>query len=127
MNAMSKIYIGYVVEPIYQDNRITFELRVRVPSIHGTSSQNGVRNEDLPIAKPLFIPGLVYNQKAFLDALESINKVYVVFESGQHRSPVYLGLKGNHDLYQIPIETEAELAIDDTLSVEGESFGEVVV
>lgn len=104
MNEMSNIYIGYVVEPIYRDGKITLELRVRVPTIHGISSKSGVCNDDLPIAKPLFMPGVVYSQEIFLEAIENINKVYIIFEAGNFANPVYLGLRGNPDLYEIPVE-----------------------
>lgn len=109
LNKMTKIYIGYVIEPIYKDDRITLELRVRVPSIHGINRFNGLKDEDLPIARPLFMPGITYDQELFLEALDSINKVYIIFESGDLDKPVYLGLKGNSDLYDIPVDYEEPL------------------
>ena len=105
MNKMTAIYIGYVTEIIYKNDLPTMELRVRVPSIHGVSSATGLVDEDLPIAKPLFIPGITYNKELFEEALQSLNKVYVIFEAGDDNLPVYLGLKGNSDLYDIPFES----------------------
>lgn len=101
-NLMTNIFIGYVEEIIYKDDRPTLELRVRIPTIHGTNSSTGLKKEDLPIAKPIFMPGSRYNTGALESALQSVNKVFVMFESGDQQKPVYFGVKGNEDLYEIP-------------------------
>lgn len=105
-NLMSKIYIGYVVEVIKKNNKPTLELRVRVPSIHGVSSSSGVADKDLPIAKPLLTPGLTINSLKFTEFINNLNKVYVIFESGNFNNPVYLGIKGNSDIYDIPVDDD---------------------
>lgn len=101
-NLMTNIFIGYVEEIIYKDDRPTLELRVRIPSIHGTNSRDGLKKQDLPIAKPIFMPGASYKTAALEQALQNINKVFVIFESGDQQKPVYFGVKGNEDLYEIP-------------------------
>lgn len=121
---MSKVYIGYIVEPIYKDGKITLELRVRVPTIHGISSRSGIKDEDLPIAKPMFMPGIIYNQHLFLEAINNINKVYIIFEGGDTTEPVYLGIKGNSNLYDIPVNDYEKYAeASGTLTLEGSSSG----
>lgn len=111
-NLMSKIYIGYVVEVIKKNNKPTLELRVRVPSIHGVSSSSGVADKDLPIAKPLLTPGLTIDSLKFTEFINNLNKVYVVFESGNFNNPVYLGVKGNSDIYDIPVDDEVNSWLD---------------
>jgi len=101
-NLMTNIFIGYVEEIIYKEGRPTLELRVRVPSIHGTNTSSGLRKQDLPIAKPIFMPGSVYRTQALEEAIQSVNKVFVMFESGDQSKPVYFGVKGNEELYEIP-------------------------
>lgn len=101
-NLMTKIYIGYVEEIIYKDGKPTLELRVRIPSIHGTNSSNGLKAKDLPIAKPIFTPGLVYSTDALIESLQKINKVFIFFESGSLQNPIYFGVKGNEELYTVP-------------------------
>lgn len=92
-NLMSKIYIGYV-ESIVKDRfgQPTLDLRIRVPSIHGTDGTKGVKNQHLPIARPLLAPGTQINKAKFIEHLEHINKVFVVFESGNYNKPFYLGI-----------------------------------
>lgn len=108
-NLMTNIYIGYVEEIIYKDGRPTLELRVRIPTIHGTSKKNGLAKENLPVAKPLFTPGVRYDAHTLERTLQNINKVFVIFESGDLEKPVYLGLKGNEDLFETPNDTTVEI------------------
>ena len=105
MNKMTALYIGYVEEIIYKEGTPTMELRVRVPTIHGLGYKTGISRENLPIAKPLFFPGIIYNKEKFEEAFQSLNKVYIVFEAGDENRPVYLGLVGNSNLYDIPFES----------------------
>ena len=102
---MTKIYIGYVEEVIYDNEIPTMELRVRIPTLHGLSEKSGLKTEELPIASPMFTPGIRCNKQRFEEALQSINKVYVIFEAGDENKPVYFGLKGNSELYDIPFES----------------------
>lgn len=104
-NLMSTIYIGYVVEIIKQNNKPTLDLRVRVPSIHGVSESTGIADIDLPIAKPLMMPGTQLDSNNFISFIENLNKVYIIFESGNYNNPVYLGLKTNSDIYDIPMDS----------------------
>jgi hypothetical protein len=101
-NLMTKLYIAYVVDIIYENGKPNFNLRVRVPSIHGASNATGINDADLPIAKPLFSPGVGYNQSLLEETLQNVNKVYVIFESGNYSKPVYLGLKNDETLNAIP-------------------------
>lgn len=101
-NEMTTIFIGYIVEAIYKNGKPTMELRVRIPSVHGANRRNGVGDEKLPIAKPMIIPGMEYNADEFEDLIKSLNKVYVIFESGDLNKPVYFGIKGNSELYELP-------------------------
>ena len=107
MNKMTGLYIGYATEIIYKNDMPTMELRVRVPSIHGLNASSGVSDEDLPIASPLFTPGLVYSKEKFEEAVYSLNKIYVIFESGDLNNPVYFGLKGNYELYPNIIDEDS--------------------
>lgn len=103
-NLMSTIYIGYVVEIIYKNSKPTLDLRIRVPSIHGASADRGIADKDLPIARPLMMPGIQLSSINFTKFIQSTNKLYIVFESGNFNKPVYLGVKGNTDLYDIPMD-----------------------
>lgn len=107
-NLMTNIYIGYIEEIIYKNGLPTLELRVRVPSIHGDKESTGLKKEQLPIAKPILTPGVSFNRLQLIEELGSINKVYVMFESGDHEKPVYFGVKGNNDLYTVPSVESAE-------------------
>lgn len=101
-NLTSNIYIGYVVEVIKDsENNPTFELRVRIPTIHGVDSKKGVPTKNLPIARPLLMPGAILNKNAFVEHFENINKVFIIFESGIFSKPFYLSI-GNNDLYSLP-------------------------
>lgn len=101
-NKMSTVFIGYIVEKIYKDGLPTLELRVRIPSVHGANSRTGLADSKLPIAKPLVIPGVEYNKASFEEMTQYLQKVYVIFESGDIMKPVYFGLKGNSELYDLP-------------------------
>jgi hypothetical protein len=101
-NLMTNIYIGYVEEIMYKNGRPTLELRVRVPSMHGANDGSGLKRSELPIAKPIITPGVGFNETQLVEELQAINKVYVMFESGNHENLVYFGVKGNESLYTIP-------------------------
>ena len=101
-NKMSTVFIGYIVEKIYKNGKPTLELRVRVPSVHGANSRSGLKDTQLPIAKPLILPGVEYNPESFEEMTLYLQKVYVIFESGDIMQPVYFGLKGNSELYDLP-------------------------
>lgn len=101
-NLMTNIYIGYVEEIIYKDGVPTLELRIRIPTIHGEKPSTGLKKSELPIAKPLVTPGVSFNSEQLIEELKETNKVYVLFESGDHEQPVYFGVKGNTSLYKIP-------------------------
>lgn len=97
-----KIYIGYVVEIVRDNNdQPTLELKVRVPAIHGISSLTGTPDEHLPIAKPLITPGILIDTNKFVEFITNLNKVYIVFESGNFTKPIYLGIVGNKDVYSL--------------------------
>lgn len=100
-NLMSLIYLGYIVEIIYSNGIPTFELRVRVPSIHGINSKVGISDSDLPIAKPLIIPGTILDVERFEEFISSVKLVYVIFEQGDLSRPVYLGLRNNATTYDL--------------------------
>jgi hypothetical protein len=102
MNLMTQIYIGYVEEIIYKNDKPTLELRVRIPSIHGLTEEYGLTKENLPIAKPMFVPGTGFNYSLLEETVLALNKVLVIFESGNLNKPIYIGLKGNEDLFNIP-------------------------
>ena len=110
-NLMSKIYIGYV-ESIVKDrfDQPTLDLRIRVPSIHGTDGTKGVKNQHLPIARPLLAPGTQINKAKFVEHLEHINKVFVVFESGNYNKPFYLGIT-NSAIHEIEDAVDVLAAI----------------
>lgn len=110
-NLMSKIYIGYV-ESIVKGRfgQPTLDLRIRVPSIHGTDGTKGVKNQHLPIARPLLAPGTQINKAKFVEHLEHINKVFVVFESGNYNKPFYLGIT-NSAIHEIEDAVDVLAAI----------------
>ena len=110
-NLMSKIYIGYV-ESIVKGRfgQPTLDLRIRVPSIHGTDGTKGVKNQHLPIARPLLAPGTQINKAKFIEHLEHINKVFVVFESGNYNKPFYLGIT-NSAIHEIEDAVDVLAAI----------------
>lgn len=102
-NLMSKLYVGYVVEAIYDAGVPTLDLRVRIPTLHGASSQLGVKDEDLPIAKPLITPGTVIDINNFTNMLANLKTVYVFFEFGDTSRPVYFGLRSETSIIGYPI------------------------
>lgn len=97
-NQTSKMYIGYVVEIIKDVNLSpTLELKVRIPTLHGVDSLTGIKDENLPIAKPLLIPGTYVDKAKFLDSFNTTNKVLVILESGDLTKPYYLSLGQSSD------------------------------
>jgi len=93
-NLMSTLYLGYITEVIKDNGKPTFGLRVIVPSVHGLGK---LQNKDLPIAKPLTIPGLSITQEE-IDSIYTEDligkKVIVFFEAGNLAKPIYLGVCG---------------------------------
>lgn len=91
-NYKDKFYVAKVVEIIKDtEDKLTFGLRVRVPTVHGDSVK-GLRDDELPIAKPLPFPGSVMDKAAFETAVKVGTIVYVIFESGSLSAPRYFGL-----------------------------------
>lgn len=80
-----------IVEEIIKDTNEepTFELRVRAPVVHF-----GLKKEDLPIARPITLPGLGLDAIKFIDDLEKINYVYVIFEDDDMSLPIYFIIGG---------------------------------
>lgn len=93
---MREVYIASVVEVIKHEGKPTLDLRVRVPSIHG----NTIRAKDLPIAKPVMMPGVAINWNEFIEHLQYINKVYVIFDGSNYTRPMYLGAVSEYSIYQ---------------------------
>ena len=101
INDKTKIYVGIVEEVIKDnENKPTLELRIRVPSIHGAGGNDGLATSQLPIAKPLVMPGMLINT-SFIELIQQIHQVYVIFEFGNLRNPVYIGIKDDQSLYSI--------------------------
>jgi hypothetical protein len=101
-NLMTQVYIGYIVEVMKDNHGIpTMDMRVRIPSVHGVSSKNGLPDKDLPLAKPLIIPGMIYNRENIEEIVSNINKVYIIFEGGNYTKPVYFGIKNESSIYNL--------------------------
>jgi hypothetical protein len=99
-NKMSTIFLGKVVEVIKDNDGVpTLELKVRVPTIHGSNYRTGVRDRDLPIAKPLVIPGLSYNSETFEEDVSKYKRVYIIFNQGDYNDPVYFGIATPRESY----------------------------
>jgi len=91
---MSKLYIGYIVELLKdKDNKQTLLAKVRVPSLFGLSGDDGLSDDQLPIAKPLLPLGAVFTQNSVDRMLSKGSRVIVIFESGNLANPLYLGIK----------------------------------
>lgn len=116
-NLMTQVYIGYIVE-IIRDSQgnPTMDMKVRVPSVHGASPAVGMPNVDLPIAKPLIIPGMMYNRENIEDIVSKINKVYIIFEGGNHSKPVYFGIKNESSIYKLQTNNSFILYYDSIAS-----------
>lgn len=80
-----QFYKAQVIEIIKHLDEPTTHLRVRVPSIH-----RGLRKQDLPVAKPMGIPGNTIDLKQFIKQLKELKYVYVYFESGDISQPMYI-------------------------------------
>ncbi len=107
----SDIFTGYVVEVIKNKRgKPTLELRVRIPSIHNTGSISRIEDKDLPIAKPLLIPTAAVNLELFEDFIKSITKVFIIFEGGNLNKPLWLGFKGENEIFRMPEEDEIDLS-----------------
>lgn len=106
MSNFMQFHIGYISELIYKNGKPTLHAKVRIPSIHGSSELNGLKNSDLPIASPLVFPGFELNPEEVEKIIESVNKVYVIFEGGNLNKPIYFGVKVNADLYDVPIKSK---------------------
>lgn len=106
---MSKIYIGYVVEVIKDINEEpTFELRVRIPTVHGVGS-TGLPDSALPIAKPLVTPGTVLDKYKFSEFINNIKTAYIIFDKGNLSTPVYIGLQGDQSSYDMSGSSEGSV------------------
>lgn len=112
-----QFHIGYVVEAIYKNGKPTLELRVRVPTVHGASDKKGVKDRDLPIAKPMIFSGAVLDLETFEETLKNLSMVYIIFESGNLNKPVYFGIKGDSGLYDLPFDTSILRIYPDFISL----------
>lgn len=107
---MNKIYIGKVTEVILDDFGVpTSELRIRIPSLHGSDGAKGVPDSSLPIAKPLIFPGTIFSKVSFSKLVNSIKIAYVVFEAGMPSKPVYFGVRTDSSIYDVSSLTEVEI------------------
>lgn len=107
----SNIFTGYVVEVIKnEEGKPTLELRVRVPSIHNVGAISRIDDKDLPIAKPLLIPAMKVNLELFENFIKSITKVFIIFEGGNLNKPLWLGFKGENEIFTLPEEGEIDLS-----------------
>ena len=113
----NKIFIGYITEIIHKSGKPTLELRVRIPSVHGASGDFGLKDADLPIAKPMFTPGTYISSERFEAFIQDINKVFVMFEAGDYNCPVYFGVKGNSELHDIQVDTAMERLVLTSITV----------
>lgn len=85
---MNKLYLAVVKEIIYDTNsRPTTELRIYVPNLH-----RGLKHMELPIAKPLYLPGTILDSQEFIRGVSNTTKIYVLFEQGDLRRPRYIGV-----------------------------------
>lgn len=104
-----RFFIAKVVEVIQDtEGKPTFGLRVRVPTVHGNDA-DGVKDESLPIARPLPFPGAIIDKNSFASAADVGKVVYVIFESGSLSKPRYFGLFSDTDPFSPPsitIDTE---------------------
>lgn len=100
---MNKIYTAYIEELIKDaDNNTTLELRVRIPQVHGTAQSSGVPTQDLPIAKPLLIPGMIINKTKFENYLNLVTTVQVLVKDANFTRIYYLGFPiADSDIIQI--------------------------
>lgn len=103
-NLMSNIYIGLVVEIIKENGKPTLDIRVRIPSLH-----IGLKDKDLPIAKPIIMPGMFVDPIHFENYFSQVNRVYVIFDSGSKAMPRYFGALGEGASTIIPEESTAGL------------------
>lgn len=103
--SMNNTYYGYVEEIIKNENgKPTLQLRVRVPSIHGYKDQSNIKLEDLPIAEPIITPGTLLSSPFFVDMLEHVKEVIIMFKGGDINKPVYIGAVNNPELYQVRMD-----------------------
>lgn len=86
MRDLNGIYRGLVVSN--NDPKKIGRVQVRVYTIHG-DKENGIKDEALPWAFPCF-PYASFNAGSFI-VPEVNNVVFIMFENGDSRSPVYLG------------------------------------
>lgn len=86
----SKIYTAQVIEIIEKQGEPTLELRIRIPILHGTDKASRIRTEDLPIAKPLLLPGVAVDINKFKE-LAKENSLVQVKIYGNLEEIYYLG------------------------------------
>lgn len=87
-----KTYTAQIEEVILNEfNEPTFELRVRIPVLHGSARRSLIQAQDLPIAKPRIMPGTLINKDKFLEHTETHKAVLVQSLSGSITSLYYTG------------------------------------
>jgi len=86
-------FMAKVVEVILDEGVPTLELRIRIPTLHGSSTA-GVADADLPKAKPMLIPGTIVDPDHF-DTTIVGEIVYIILEGGDVTRPLYFGLRGS--------------------------------
>lgn len=89
----SNIYTAYVEEVIEVNGEPSFDLRIRIPQVHGLKGASNIKDIDLPIAKPLLTPGMVVNREAFMKYFEVANTVQVLVKDLNFRTIYYFGLQ----------------------------------
>lgn len=81
-----QFYRAQVVEIMLdEDNTPTTHLRIRVPMIH-----MGLSKAELPVARPMSIPGTIIDIDYFIRTLKTVDYIYVYFEAGDISQPMYI-------------------------------------
>ncbi len=96
-DSKDKLFVAKVVEVIKDSGTPTLELRVRIPTLHG-DEQTGLRDSELPLAKPMLLPGTVLDSSRFDENIVG-SIIYVILEYGLVTNPMYFGLKGTKGDY----------------------------
>ena len=86
-NNLNFIYRGKVVSN--KDPKSICRIKVRVPSVHGSSSDDGISDNALPYAMPCTM-WASYDAGTFL-VPEVGSTVFVFFEGGESNKPIYIG------------------------------------
>lgn len=111
-NKMTKFYVG-LVEDIIRDenNNPTADLRIRIPNLH-----LGLKTEELPIAKPIYVPGTKINRNLLIEQIDNIKRVYVIFEYGDTSRPRYIGVADFVNDYDITTDAD-EINLEGILKI----------